>query len=89
MIPMSCTAYRLYVRVATPPGGAETLIFTLQDSGANTALTVTLTGATTNSSDLINTVNFLSGARLTLKVVASAAAASSARVQGVVLLAPR
>lgn len=64
----------MYVRCNTPPGGATTIAFTLQTDNIDRAVTVTLTGAATTGSDVVNTHAHAATEHMSLKVVTSLAA---------------
>lgn len=71
------TIKNLYIELAVAPGVASTAAFTLRKNGADTALTVTISGTDTTGSDTSNTVTFAAGDRINWKCVTSAVASGS------------
>lgn len=65
-VPYACVASRLRVRAATGPTGGN-VVFTLRKNAADTALTATLLAAGTSATDLVNTVTFAAGDRISMK----------------------
>ena len=66
VITKASTISNLTVRLNNAPGGATTRTFTLRLNGANTALTVTITGAATTGTDAVNTVSVVQFDRIAL-----------------------
>jgi hypothetical protein len=71
---------KLYVITATAPGGTETQVWTLRKNGADTAITCTITGAATTANDTAHSVSFVPTDTIDLKLVMSAAAATTQSV---------
>lgn len=62
--PRAGKARRMYCRVNTAPGVGQSWTFQFFKNGAPTALAVTITGAATQSADLVNEVTVAQGDRL-------------------------
>lgn len=72
------TFNNLSITLPTAPGVGNTVAFTLQINGVDTAVTVTIGGTSTTGSDTINAAPIVDGDTLNLKCVASASAVASA-----------
>lgn len=67
IVPFNCTISNLYVYLTTAPGTVDdSYIFTIKNNSVNTSVTLTISGANVQGSDLINTATFTSGDVLTL-----------------------
>lgn len=77
VIAVSGISQRLRVFQNTPPGGVETVVYTLMINGLATAQTVTLTGAQQTGVDNVNQVAIADGDRLAIRVVSSVGAAGN------------
>ena len=60
------TAEYLYVTLTAAPGVGNSRIFTFSLNGVSQTLAVTITGAATTGSDLVNTVSLVSGDLITI-----------------------
>lgn len=69
-------AKALSVRARIAPGGANTDVYTVRKNGADTALTVNLTGAATAASNTTNAVSFTTGDLLGVKIVTAGGSAT-------------
>lgn len=72
-----CTLKKLYVSLVTAPGGVQTQTVSIQLGGGASGLTVTITGAATTGSDVINTAIPTAGQTCGIKIVPSATAAAT------------
>jgi hypothetical protein len=76
----------LSANLATAPGGADTVAFTVQKSSDNgttwsdLAVTATITGAAKGASDLVHSATLAAGDLVAIKAVSSAGTAASATV---------
>lgn len=64
LISSAGTMKNLYVELAVAPGVGQTITIKLRKNGADTALTVTISGTATTGSDTSNTVAVVAGDRL-------------------------
>lgn len=62
---------RLYCRLDTAPGGADTVVITARKNAVDQALTCTITGAATTCNDTSNTVPLAAADRVSTKAVSS------------------
>jgi hypothetical protein len=61
-IPLNCSISNLYINLSANAGSAGTsYTFTVRKNGVDTDLVITITGATSSGSNLINSLNFSSG----------------------------
>jgi hypothetical protein len=75
VVPCAGTIDNLYVELGGASGSGESHAFTVRKNGADTALTVTISGATdTTGNDTGNSFTVAAGDKLSLKVVSSTAA---------------
>jgi len=56
-------------RTSATPGAGNTWAFTLRKNGASTAITCSITGASTQCADSSNSVSFAAGDLLTIQIV--------------------
>jgi hypothetical protein len=87
--PYNCVIQQLHVQCTVAPGAGQSFTYTLNVSGSSTALTGSISGASTFSVDLVNgtQVGIAKGTSFTLKVVGSAGAANAFHNGYLVLLA--
>jgi hypothetical protein len=83
VITRPCVFRNLRCVMVVAPGGAQTYIITLRKNLADTAITVTISGAATTGNDLTHQVAFATGDLISLKIVASATAAASGLQWGI------
>jgi hypothetical protein len=81
------TMKNLYIQVRTAPGAGQSVTFTVQKDGVDTALTVTLNNLETTKSDLVNSVAFVATDNICLRVTPTAGAAASECYHGAVYVA--
>lgn len=67
-LPHAITLDRLIVQVDVGPGTGKNLVFTVLKNGSATALTATISGSSTQSSDVTHTVSFAQGDQITIQV---------------------
>lgn len=72
----STTLKRLYCRLGTAPGGADTVIVTARKNAADQILTCTITAAAATCNDTSNTVSLAAADRVSIKAVSSAGTAA-------------
>lgn len=69
--PIAGTLDRLYVNLSTAPTAGKSYAFTLRNNTANTALTTTVSDASTSNSDLTHSVSISAGDLLAISIVPS------------------
>lgn len=80
VMPFDCTAKGLFI-ACDAPGSTNTYAFTLQQNGADTALTCAISDAETSASDTSHLASFSAGDTWSIKVVSSAGAGSSGPIR--------
>ncbi len=81
LAPVAFVAKKLYVDLATAPGGATTRTMFLRRGLASTALTKQLTSTTTADNDSVNTVSIAAGDLINQMMTSSASVASTAQAR--------
>lgn len=64
--PCSTTVSQLYVKLDTAPGGSASYTFKIRKNGADTGVTLTITGAATSGTDTSHSVTFAAGDVITI-----------------------
>lgn len=72
-----CTIRKLYVSLVTAPGGEQTQTVSIRIGGADSGLTVTITGEETTGNDVVHTASPTAGQTGGIKIVPSATAAAT------------
>ena len=71
IIPLNCTMSNFYVNLSTAPGLGNSYTFTIRKNGANTPISVTISGNQLSGSNTTNTSTFTSGDTFTVISVPS------------------
>jgi len=72
IVPTAGTLTKLYTVVATAPGGADTLTYTIRKNGADQTITCVISAAEVSANDAAHTVSVAAGDKISLKLVSSA-----------------
>lgn len=78
--PTNGTLTKMYTKVVTAPGGADTVVYTVRIGGVDKTITCTTTGAGTTSNDTAHTEAVSAGELVSVKAVSSAATAADASI---------
>lgn len=76
-MPYAATLRNLYTYASANAAAGETFTYTLRKNSVDTALAVSVTGATGSGQDTTNTVSFAAGDQISVKLVTSAGAATA------------
>lgn len=81
-IAQSCRVRNLQLRTATAPGTSQTFSAVLMLNGASTAMTAVISNTSTANRNIATVINVGQGDTLSVKVVSSASAATTAAIVG-------
>lgn len=76
-ITIPCTVRDLAIALTAAPGGATSRTFTVRKNGADTALTITISGASTSGSNTSDAITFAVGDTISLKCTVSGSPANT------------